>query len=110
MLHGLDGELIGVPDGYLPQHGVAVQVHSRTHHSGRDAAGADRWAETVERDSAYGVHGIGLLQVTPTTLQFRPDQFLDRLDAVLSNQVGRPLPLVDIRDAPSRDHDHRRSA
>jgi len=48
--------------------------------------------------------------VTPTTLQLRPDQFLDRLDAVLSNQVGRPLPLVDIRDAASRDHDHRRSA
>lgn len=47
-----DGTVIGVPDGYIEEAGVAIQVHSRQHHQGLDDEGGDRWARTVERDGA----------------------------------------------------------
>lgn len=36
------GRRLGVPDGFFPESGVVVQVHSRRHHQGLDDAGGDR--------------------------------------------------------------------
>jgi len=85
-----EGALIGVPDVYLPEYSVALQVHSRQHHSGVGPAGQDRWAETVEGDARYLAHGIAPLGVAPSTLRDRPTRFLRLLDAVVSVQSGRP--------------------
>ncbi|MFT3877391.1 MAG: hypothetical protein QM708_13360 [Propioniciclava sp.] len=48
-----DGRRIGIPDGYFPDAGVVVQVHSRVFHDGVDADGHDRLAVTLERDLVY---------------------------------------------------------
>lgn len=97
-----DGVPIGVPDGYLPKYGIAIQVHSRQFHSGVDDLGRDRWALTVERDSDYAAHGIVVLGVAPTTLRDPPDAFLDRLDAVVRTQRTRPQPSVLIEPRSNR--------
>ena len=90
------GRLIGVPDGYLPKYGIAIQVHSRQFHQGLDEEGRDLWAITVERDSVYASHGIVVVGVAPTTLRDAPERFLERLDAVVRVQRRRPPPHVAI--------------
>lgn len=89
-----DGRFVGVPDGYFPQVGVAVQVHSRTFHDGLDSNGVDLWERTVEHDSDFGAHGIVVLGVAPSTLWCAPDRFLRRLENAVAAQVGRALPAV----------------
>ncbi|SMO36428.1 hypothetical protein SAMN06266982_101299 [Propioniciclava tarda] len=88
------GRLIGVPDCYLPDHRVAIQVHSWTHHAGFHGA-RDQWADTVDADARYIPHGIAVLPVSPTVLRDHPERFLRLLDGVLSAQQGRAK--VDIR-------------
>lgn len=90
------GDLIGVPDAYLPAFGVAIQVHSQAFHAGFDAAG-DRWAATVEADAAYTEYGITTLGVAPRTLSLRPSSFLKRLDAVVAQRVGQTPPAVIVQ-------------
>ncbi len=92
----LDGRFVGIPDGYFPQVGVAVQVHSRTFHGGLDADGVDLWERTVEHDSDFGAHGIVVLGVAPSTLWFSPERFIRRLEGAVAAQAGRPLPAVRI--------------
>lgn len=89
-----DGVLIGVPDAYLPVHGVAIMVHSRAFHDGFSDDGRDQWEATIEADSAYEARGIALAAVAPTALRDHPDRFLARLDRVVAAQHGRPRPRV----------------
>lgn len=95
-LHAPDGTLIGVPDGYFREVAVAVQVHSRTHHSGYDEDGVDRWTRTVEHDQRLESHGIVVIGVTPATLARRLDRFLAHLARTISSHQGRVLPEVII--------------
>lgn len=95
-LRTLSGELIGVPDGYFADQGVAVQVHSRQYHDGEDDLGADLWERTVEHDSDFAAHGITVVGVAPTTLRDAPSRFLVRVTGALSAQQGRPRPQVVI--------------
>lgn len=87
-----DGRWLGTPDGYFPDAGLAVQVHSRQFHSGRDEDGRDRWVETVERDGGLVSRGVTVLGVTPTTLARQPRAFLRRLEEAYLAHRGRPLP------------------
>ena len=96
-----DGQFIGVPDGYFPSVGVAVQVHSRTFHTGVDENGVDLWERTVEHDSDFGAYGIVVLGVTPSTLWQAPGRFLGRLERAVAAQAGRPLSAVRV-DQPRR--------
>ncbi len=91
------GERIGTPDGYFADAGVAVQVHSRAHHSGLDENGNDRWESTVEADSAFSARGILVVGVAPTTLRDAPKRFVDRLIAAIRSQRGRTPPDVVVR-------------
>lgn len=93
-LETLDGTFVGMPDGYLPAAGTAVQVHSRTHHQGTDREGGDRWAHTVERDSAMVGQGVRVVQVTPWSLYRRPQVFVRRLVAVVAHGLAAPPPPV----------------
>ena len=90
------GRLIGRPDGYFVDVGVAVQVHSRRFHDGPDAEGRDRWVTTVEGDTMFARHGIVVTGVTPTTLASDPSRFLDALVDVVNAHGGRPAPTVKV--------------
>lgn len=96
-LHTPDGRRIGIPDAYLPSVGIAVQVHSRAHHSGIDEAGHDRWSQTVEHDNAFAVHGVLVLGVTPQTLARAPKGFIRQLLAALESRRALPTPSVQLR-------------
>ncbi len=102
LLDERDGRLIGCPDGYLPSLGVVLQVHSRQHHQGFDDRGGDRWARTVERDSAYAAAGARVLGVSPWTLYTRPALFLARLRQTVALGPAFPMPAVRVVPAPPR--------
>jgi hypothetical protein len=98
-LVGHDGAFIGVPDGYFPDVGVAVQVHSKTFHNGEDENGVDLWERTVEHDSDFGAYGIVVLGVAPSTLWREPGRFLGRLEHAITAQAGRALPAVRVQSS-----------
>lgn len=91
VLKTTDGTVIGCPDGYFPSAGVAVQVHSRQHHSGYDEDGRDRWSSTVEKDSVFVEHGVVVVPVTPSSIERRPQRVLARLRTVVTHNRGRDL-------------------
>lgn len=84
------GDRIGRPDAYLPDSGLAIQVHSKRYHSGF-RGGVDLWSRTVERDSVFVTHGIPVLPVTPAALRDR-DHFLAQVEAIVRARVNLPLP------------------
>lgn len=86
------GAVIGVPDGYFPDAGVVVQLHSRAYHDGVADDGTDRWTTTVEGDLRYPEHGLVVVPVTPETLRDSVPAFLASLAAILAQ-----------RDGPARD-------
>ena len=98
-----DGELIGVPDGYFEDGGVAVQVHSKAFHSGFDEQGKDRWSRTVEKDGDMTEHGVVVLQITPASIERRPDKVLARIRRVVGLNRGRRLDDVIVRDRGTED-------
>ena len=100
------GTYIGRPDVYLPTFGIAIQVHSRAHHSGFDPAGRDLWASTLDHDSRYPQHGITLIPVAPTLLRDVPGRFLDRVAGTMRRRRGLPLPDMVIN--PGRGQSWRR--
>lgn len=91
-----EGAFVAVPDGYFPAAGTAVQVHSRLHHQGIDHEGGDRWARTVEHDSAMVAQGVRVVQVSPWTLYRRPQVFLRRLFQVVAHGLSSPPPPVRV--------------
>lgn len=96
-LHTPGGRRIGIPDAYLPSVGIAIQVHSKAHHSGQDDAGQDLWSRTVEHDNAFAAHGILVLGVTPQTLARAPEGFIGQLLAALEARRHLPTPGVEVR-------------
>ena len=82
------GERIGVPDGYLPDAGVVVQVHSDEFHTGRDEHGRSRLASTLDKDLDYQTYDLAVVQVAPTTLRDSPQAFLKKLVAVVTPRMG----------------------
>lgn len=96
-LHAPDGRRIGIPDAYLPGVGIAVQVHSRAHHSGVDDDGTDRWSATVEHDNDLTANGVLVLGATPTTLARQPQRFLRQLSSAVEARRDLPTPAVQVR-------------
>ncbi|ANS80014.1 hypothetical protein SGUI_2618 [Serinicoccus hydrothermalis] len=94
------GQFLGCPDGFAAALGLVIQVHSRQHHQGIDDRGGDRWAHTVEKDSAMVSAGLRVLGVTPWTLYRRPGSFLSRVDALV--RLGPPTPPPQVRVVPPR--------
>lgn len=92
-----DGEVIGCPDGYFASAGVAVQMHSRQHHSGYDGEGRDLWSATVEKDATYVEHGIVVVPVTPSSIARRSEQVLERIRTVVRQNLGRDLSRIHVR-------------
>lgn len=88
------GTRLGRPDGYFEDVGLAVQVHSKAHHSGVDPDGTDQWVDTVEKDGAMTSRGVIVAGVTPTSLASRPAAVLRRLEDTYRQHVGRTPPDV----------------
>lgn len=84
-----DGRRIGTPDGYFPDAGVVVQVHSRAFHDGVDAQGNDRLADTFEKDLVYQRYGLAVVPVSPRTLADDMAGFLDVLATVVLPRMGQ---------------------
>ncbi len=98
-----DGRFVGTPDAYLPDVGIAIQVHSRAFHTGRDEFGRDLWQRTVESDGRYAAHGVIVLGVAPTTLHRSPNQVLARLDSAVAARTGcAPVAVVAVPVATHR--------
>lgn len=93
-----EGRFVGCPDGYLPELGVAIQVHSREHHEGFDDEGNDKWARTVEKDSDYVAVGVRVLGVAPWTLYAQPRRFVRRVLQLV--ELGPPSPMPAVRVVP----------
>lgn len=92
-----DDNLIGCPDGYFPDEGVVLQVHSKQFHRDPDHDGKDPWPETVEADNDYQRYGLVVVGVTPTSIDFRPVTVLDTLyDTLLANR-GRAITGVHVQ-------------
>lgn len=98
-LETLAGEFIGVPDGFFPDAGVVVQVHSRAYHDGVDLEGNDQWAATVERDNEYTYHGLVVVPVTPETIRDRLDAYLEGLVANVDGRGSGAGDRVRVRAA-----------
>lgn len=82
------GARIGVPDGYFPEQGVVVQVHSDQHHRGVDADGVDLWARTLEKDGSYQRHGLVVMPVATRTIATALTGVLDALIDVLDTRTA----------------------
>lgn len=103
LVRAVDGVLVGCPDGFFPDLGLVIQVHSRQHHQGIDDRGGDRWAGTVEKDSAYVAVGARVLGVSPWTLYSQPRRFLTRLRETVALGPASPMPAVRVVPARPRD-------
>ncbi len=108
-LHTDEGRRVGIPDAYLPDVSVAIQVHSRAHHSGIDDAGTGLWSSTVEHDNDLSAHGVLVLGVTPTTLARHPQRFLRQLSSAVTSRRGLPQPYVTMRSPDDGDTDGARA-
>ncbi len=92
-----DEVVIGVPDAYFEDGGIAVQVHSKAFHSGVDSQGKDRWSATVEKDGTMVENRVIVVPVTPNSIERRPEQVLTRIRRVVTANRGRRLPGVIVR-------------
>lgn len=100
-LEDIHGNFIGTPDGYFPDSGVVLQVHSREFHTGTDDDGGDRWAKTLVRDSDYARHGLIVAPVAPETLDADLGGYLTTLLLILDAHRGRGPKHVRIRQRSS---------
>jgi 8-oxo-dGTP pyrophosphatase MutT (NUDIX family) len=91
------GELVGLPDAWLDDVGLAVEVDSVLHHS--DVRGFER---TVRRNARYAVAGVPCIPVLPTDLRDRRRETGARVLAARDAASARPRPHV--RMAPAAAH------
>jgi very-short-patch-repair endonuclease len=83
----LGGKLLGRPDAWWPQAGLAVEVDSRTWHWP-----ADLWEQTMDRQSRLGAAGIRLLHFSPAQIRSQPDRVVALIREALKN--GGPIPSI----------------
>jgi len=79
----LDGSLLGRPDAWWPDHGVAVEIDSREWHFA-----PDDWEATMRRDARLTAAGIRVLHVSPRQLRAEPGRIVRDISAAL--RVARP--------------------
>lgn len=91
-----DGVSLVSPDLWLDDIGMAVMVHSRTHHLREQ-----QWEATVEYDGQLAEHGVLVIGVTPRSIHEQPVDVLRRIERVYQSAVHsgrrRPRLLMDPR-------------
>lgn len=89
-----DGVLIGRPDAWYDDVGLAWEIDSKAFHFGpRD------YERTLARNSRYAAAGILVLQTLPTRLRNEPDAVARELKAAHKAAAARPRPPVHVVEA-----------
>jgi hypothetical protein len=88
------GRLIAVPDVWLDDVGLALEVDSEQYHSVGEGH-----ARTVRRNARYARAGVPAFTVLPADLRTRPGAVIRDVLAARATAAGRPRP--DVRVAPS---------
>lgn len=83
------GRFVAVPDVWLDDVAVAVEVDSIEHH-----AGPDGFASTVRRNARYAAAGVTVLSVLPSELRDHAGRVLHELLAIRAAAAERPRPSV----------------
>jgi hypothetical protein len=87
-----DGTCLISPDAWLDDVGMAVMVHSRTHHLREQ-----QWEETVQYDGQLAEYGVIVIGVTPRSIHERPAEVLRRIERVyLAARTGRHRPPLQM--------------
>jgi hypothetical protein len=86
----VDGKLIGRPDAWWPEAGLAVEVDSRTWHWP-----VDLWEQTMDRHSRLGAAGIRVLHFSPAQIRSEPARVVALIRAGLES--GGPVAGVQTR-------------
>jgi hypothetical protein len=86
-----DGVIIGRPDAWFDDVGLAWEIDSRAFHYGpRD------YERTLARNSRYAAAGILVVQTLPTRLRDNPEQVARELRKAYQAAAARPRPPVRI--------------
>lgn len=83
------GELVGCPDAWFDEEGVALEVDSREWHL--DPQG---WERTQIKRARFASFGVTTVPVTPRRMHEQPRELLRDLLATLATARGRPRPDV----------------
>jgi hypothetical protein len=92
VLVAADGTRLPIPDAWIDDVALAVQVHSRRWH-----AGALDWERTVMADGVFAEYGVVVVGVTPTAIRTAPEVVLTRVERAYRAAAARPRPLVVAR-------------
>lgn len=92
-LYSSDGTLIGIPDGYLAEYGIAYEVNSVAHHLDRLA-----WEETQRRHDRMTAAGLIVLHFTPQRIRDAADEVLSEFRGAIRSAEGRMLPIILVRE------------
>lgn len=83
------GHFVGIPDAWLDDVGLAVEVDSREYHGA-----GDEFAATVRRNRRYARAGVSLFTVMPEEFSTHPNGVLHELMAAREAAGARPRPSV----------------
>lgn len=83
------GQLVAIPDAWLDDVGLAVEVDSREHHGADDG-----FAATVRRNRRYARAGVPCLTILPEEFSTHPNGVLHDLNAAREAAAARPRPNV----------------
>jgi very-short-patch-repair endonuclease len=86
----VDDKLIGRPDAWWPEAGLAVEVDSRKWHWP-----VDLWEQTMDRQSRLGAAGIRVLHFSPAQIRSEPERVVALIRAALEN--GGPVAGVQTK-------------
>ncbi|MFD2420430.1 hypothetical protein [Amycolatopsis pigmentata] len=90
-VYSSDGELLGVPDAYWEEVGLAMEVDSFEFHLGP----AD-YERTVRKHTRLTAAGVVVVHVLPSHLRDSPLTVVHDLRRAYHQAVGRPPPQVDV--------------
>lgn len=88
-LYSPSGHLIGIPDAWIDDVAVAIEVDSREHHSE-----GDDWARTLDRQARYAAEGVLCVPLTPSQIRDRPDYVVALVEGAYAAGLARPRPAV----------------
>jgi len=88
-LVGPRGEFIAIPDAWLDEVALAVEVDSREHHSSGDG-----WERTLARQARYASAGVLCIPVTPRQIREQPTETLRAIESAYEAALLRPRPQV----------------
>lgn len=85
------GAFVAIPDAWLDDVGLAIEVDSRQFH-----ADDDGFARTVRRNARYARAGVPNFTVLPEDLSRRPEWVLNAITAARDAATARPRPNVRV--------------